>query len=207
MTAIVKRFIAREVLLLISLIIICLLTYLVLFSYNLYMNYHIEATKNKVYALTYDKNKLLSQIEVKKHNRAWFYGEIISGFKIESRSADSLWNRINIALPKLEKRWNSTDDLPVYIQYKMGFTLTGFKDFLKKNAITSLDAANMNLYNTIVSEIKVLNNQNEWDKTTVFTRDKMKEFLIDTLFIVFTLLFLIRYLYYSAKWSIQILKS
>jgi RNAse (barnase) inhibitor barstar len=206
----IKKIIAREFLLLLTLILLSALIFVCVFPYNLYQENKIEKTNKKLIEKEKLTDNLHKSVNEKIKNQKWFFEKISSEFDItntEYSELKTLWPILQKIAENdsTEYRWNnkwekSLIDFHKSIGFKNGKDL---QFFILNNSITSKDSIQINKSNEIQKEITELSKQKIELKNRIFQDSEKEKFIIGISAILFGILFVLRYLFYGVKWSIK----
>lgn len=209
-----KKLIAREFLIMILVLTIGLISFLCTYPYNAYKRNQVE---NKSIEIS-EKSKKVDTLSLSFKNKIdlqnWFFEKYsnhwdISGDKINT--SEKLWQRLDfLALnDSIKYKWQNVWDKELLAFNKeIGFSNPDeFKSFIDKNRITKEDSSNYESSLAINSEIALLTKNKKDYESEILSYNEQTEFGLKALIICFIILFGFRYLFYSLKWSLKILKQ
>ena len=206
-----KKIIAREFLTLISCVLISIVAYIGTFPYNNIIRSKIKKIESKIQNLDYQSDSLIKPYKQKIKKQEWFYNEFIrlATYKVYEKY-DEVWQRLS----KLQKsdsiiyKWENvwSKDL-IRITKEIGFK--NGKEFNQFIIDYSFNEKDYEIQNKVAS----LNNQIEIylkikpTRNLILTSSEQLQFGLYCLVIFSIIVFPLRYLIYSIKWSIKTLKQ
>src|SRR5690606_35330705 len=183
-----------------------LITFLLIFLYNYY--YEIQGDKKteliwKNYSIAAElKETFKSKIE--KHE--WYFKKSSEYFNLDNYNSTEKWwahNEYLIKVDSIKIKWLKFND---YCN-NIGFTSPeSFEKFIKSNSLNEEEMRNKNKYELIHKEIDSLVWEREKLERKRFTFDQQIDLSKKIIIILFLLIFILRYIIYGVKWSINILK-
>lgn len=205
-----KKIIAREFLLLTIALTSGLICFLFTYPYNKYRNGQaskldiIIATKTKI------SDSLSYQYDSKSQNRNWFFGKYSEKFGFNQNQNKDYWNLLYHFAEKdsLKFKWNRWTKELVDFNNQLGFnTPQKLTEFFLTNRITNKDSFNYLQSQKVMNDIVELKAQKKLVQEKVLTFNEQVKLGITTLIALAIILFAIRYIFYSVRWSINILKQ
>ncbi|MCB0401699.1 MAG: hypothetical protein KDD41_06415 [Flavobacteriales bacterium] len=196
----INKIIAREFLLIILSIIILGIAYVSIKIYNYYHESKIIELEDKI---DIEKNQLESiNFYEKKYNQKWLYEKYQVHY-----SYNMFWDRLQQLAEKdsIQYLWNRMNQENNDFLFSIGFNHhTDFQEFILLNSFNIEDKRK---YKNIL-KIKIdLKNEKLFHESKNINNYEIKKLLKSLSIILLLLFFIIRYLYYSIKWSIKTLKS
>ena len=221
-----KKIVAKEFLILLSVLTISLITFPITYSYNTYLSYKKEILEDSIHntPLLWKENytSLRDSFEIKSATQRRVF-DIASkhfsdvGYGKVCYSSYFFWNNMNRFFKK-NKSENVYEDWKNFILFhnnqlyllneeKIPTNPDGFKNFIFSNLVTKEDLNNnklswqyqlhrMNIQNRIYELIEKMISKNEQIKIA-----------LNTFYIFFSIAFILRFLVVSIKWSIKEIKS
>ena len=209
-----KKIIAREFLTLTLVLSIGLILFLCTYPYNAFKRNQVENKSTEISDKSKKVDTLLLSFKNKIDQQKWFFDKYsnhwdISGDKINT--PDKLWKRLDfLALnDSIKYKWQNVWDKELLAFNKeIGFSNPDeFQSFIDKNRISKIDSSNYDSSLAINSEIALLTkNKNDYE-SEILSYNEQTEFGLKAIIISFIILFGFRYLFYSLKWSLKILKQ
>ena len=206
-----KKIIAREFLYLLISFFIGIIVLIGIYISNTIKKNQIQNIEANI---IYKKNlsdSLSKQFKYKSNNQSWFYEKFNSKVSNHYKSYDKLWERLeNLSLEdSIEYKWNNYwDKSLISFNNEMGFNNPKeFNDFIAKNSLTKNDKYNKELSTKIGIEITILEKSKIQIINKIFAPQIQSEYGKLAIIISLTILFGIRYLYHTIKWSVRILRQ
>jgi hypothetical protein len=163
-----KKRIAKEVLLLLSSVVLALFTFMMVYPYNWYCSSKSDEVQKHISALTIQSDSLISQYNSKLKQQQWFYDANLkeSGKVVEFNYLE-LWNRLETLYnsDSIEYKYNNVWNKGlIEIFEKIGFQNSQeFNHFIKTNIFTQDDIDNKLKSDEINSEVSKLKyNKQKW---------------------------------------------
>lgn len=209
-----NKTIAREFLVFIAFIIIEVFLFSFIYLYNFYQKSQIEITNENLTIKNTFINNALIPINKKKKNQEWFFKKISSEFDI----SNSQYSKLETLWPIMQKiaendstkyRWDYKWEKDLTEFHKtIGFTNPKvLQDFILKNSLSLKDSIELKKVYKIQQEISLINKHKQEIKNKIFTVKQIEELIIKSAYILFCILFILRYLFYGIKWSFKTLKK
>ena len=215
-----KKIVAKEFLILLSVIVISLLTFVFTYGYNLVLSYKKnkfeDSISNNFYLwnsniqslrLSYDKK---FEVQNNVYNRARnFYSNVGEGRDIKTQS--QFWNilmneNLKTFNDELNNRRSFWVELSYWNDYRI-YDFISFRNFLIDNTIEENEQkdyetsiANQNHRTNIQKKIYDLIEK-------MLSKKEQIKIALNTFYILFTIAFILRFLLISIRWSIKELKS
>ena len=221
-----KKIVAKEFLILLSVVFISLISFPITYGYNVYLSKEKEVLEDSIQntpilweknysALHYSYNNKFGTQRRVFINASKFYNNV--GYGRKYSSSYSLWNLLQ------SSKENTTDD-ELYVRFK-DFILfhnkqwitdiedmipnngIGFKRFIENNLITEEDNKNNDLgYKNEAYRNDIQNRIHLYIEKMLNKKEQIK-IALNTFYILFTIAFILRFLLISIRWSIKELKS
>ena len=209
-----KKIIAREFLILTLILTVGIFSFLFTYPYNAYKRYQVQNINTEI-SKKRDKADTLSLSFTNKINqRKWYFEKYSNKWDIsgdEINTSDKLWKRLDfLALnDSIKFKWNNVwDKQIVEFNNEIGFSNPNdFQSFIDKNRLTKVDLSNYDSFLAINSEITILDKNKMEYESEILSFNERTNFGLTVLVICFLILFGFRYLFYSLKWSLKILKQ
>ena len=140
----IKKVIAREILILLGLILTSLLSFLATFPYNSRINKRVIQIDNTIWILNIEKDSLENTYSDKLYNQENFFNQVSKEFDFEKFNVTTFWIRTVDLLNKdsLKYRTFGNNDFKNYL------IRIGYKDFeylasfIRSNTLTEIDKNN-----------------------------------------------------------------
>jgi hypothetical protein len=208
-----KKILAREFLILISIIILSVILYLGTFLYNLNINYQANKIEKKIMSKNQNIDSLRYSYDFKINKQKWFFEENAKKYDIydfEYNTYEKFWDRLSTIQKNdsLIYRWNNVyskklKEIFKEIGLKDGYELN---EFIIKNSVTLQDLENKKIADSLKIDVNKFKN-----KKIDVSKKKLKpseqfNFFISCLSILVIIMFPIRFLIIAIKWCYLILK-
>ena len=210
-----KKIIAREFLILILVFILGLVFFECVYPYNKLKWHQVEGISATISEKTKIRDSLSNSYKIKMGKRDWFYEKFNTHYDLSTDKTfderDEIWNRFD--------NWVMTGKINFFWNFKWGeenlnfLKSIGFSDpesiesFVETNRITQIDSINYKNALAINPEIKLLLNKKNEIESKILSYNEQIEFGINAVYMNFIILFGVRYLFLSIKWSIHTLKQ
>jgi hypothetical protein len=208
-----KKIIAREFLTLTLVLTIGLISFLCTYPYNTYKRYQVENKSTEISEKSKMIDTLSQSFKNKINQRKWLFDKYTKQWDSgdEFNTPDKLWKRLDfLALnDSIKFNWKNVWDKDlIAFNKEIGFSNPDdFQSFIDKNRITKLDSLNFDSSLSINSKIALLTQNKKDYESKILSYNLQTEFGLKALIICFIILFGFRYLFYSLKWSLKILKQ
>jgi hypothetical protein len=209
-----KKIIAREFLTLTLVLTLGLISFLCTYPYNAFKRNQVERKSIEISEKSKRADSLSLSFKNKIDQQKWFFDKYsshwdISGDKINT--SEKLWKRLDfLALnDSIKYKWQNVWDKDlIEFNKELGFLNPDeFQSFIDKNRITKTDSTNYDSSLSINSEVAALTqNKKDYD-SKILSFNEQTEFGLKASIICFIILFGFRYLFYSIRWSLKILKQ
>jgi hypothetical protein len=209
-----KKIIAKEFLVLLSVIVITLLMFFCTELYNAFKFHQLDKINSTISFKTKLSKDLAHNYAFKSEKRIWFFKKFSNEFNIIDTKYDTnekVWGRLEYLAKKdsikhkIEKEW--TSEMTNFI-FSLGFsTPLKFKKFIEDNSENSNDINQYKESKRIQIEVKNLEIEKlNLSKEIIIKKDQIN--IIKYTFIVLVgFFFILRYLFYGVKWSVKILNQ
>ena len=173
-----KKIIAREILLLVGILTISLITFLLAYPYNHYLNSKINRIQDTIAKVNKEKDSLQNTYKKKTYVREQFYSNLSKTFNFKQWNTTNLfWIRSEVLMKKdsFEYIYTKAGNENFREQLKnLGYkNYKEFSDFIKANSLTKNDRSNM---------LKVANIETRLGFKPTFNQDLPYEDKYDQLF-------------------------
>jgi hypothetical protein len=211
----IKKIIAREFLILIVTICIGLLAFSLTYPYNFCRQHQVDNLTNKIITKENLADSLSTSFDTKIKKKKWLNKKLNEEFDLSSDTIylDSIWIRL-VSLAQndsIKFRWDGNKNwIEIWTPFfkKIGFNNpSSLQEFILTNNINKSDIENNNSSLKIKDEIKSLKLQKREIENKILSYYEQVNFGIVTLIIFGIILFGLRYVVYSVKWSLKILKQ
>lgn len=209
-----KKIIAREFLILLSVAILWSVIYFSVFQYD---NYQIKQFNNFTSKIKTENSKKIfdeKQIIIKNENQEWFAIKLFEKFDIfnaKKTEIESLWlDYKNIVdSDSLKYLWNNKWDKKLINFYnESGFKSSiDLKLFIQKNLINSKDSMTINHIREHSKKINNLTAERGLIENKIYEKYEFINFNYYSILILLLIFFFIRYLFYAIKWSLKVLED
>ena len=223
-----KKIIAKEFLFLISILTISLFTFPFTYGYNVFLSKQKKILEDSIqntpvlwelnynslhidYNMKFSRQEILYRVASDYYNNVGYDKEFYSSFKLwnnlkmksEIQTSESLYNDYRDFILFYNNQWYIKNNF----EKKIPTNSEGFKQYIEYNLVTDKDIKNNKLgweheakRNDIQKRIYILIGK-------MLNEKKQINIALLTFYILFFLLFIIRYLIISVKWSINQIKS
>jgi predicted RND superfamily exporter protein len=209
----VKKIIAKEFLILISVIIIGITCIVFTFINNLYWKKRVKNLQIEIKKKGREVTKLVNPLYSKIKQRNWLYYQLNiteNLGKSKYNTPSKLWKRFNeLALSdSLSFRYNNEWGSRIKgIFAEIGFSSPKqLQNFIETNRINNNDNLKNKKAENIKKEIEVQNTQLNYYYSKMMNSEEQNQYLMWCMLISFLVFFILRYVYYGVKWSINTLK-
>jgi hypothetical protein len=210
----VKKVIAKEFLLLIVIIVIGIICLSFTLLNNLYFEKKAENLQIEIKQKNREVINLVNPLYSKIKQRNWFYNQLNNRanlYKSKYNTPSKLWKRFDeLALSdslliRYETKWTPSTKI---MFAEMGFNIPDqLQKFIVTNRINSTDNLKNKEAENIKKEVVIQKMQVETYHSKILSSEGQNQYLLWSMFISFLALFILRYIYYGIKWSINILKE
>jgi hypothetical protein len=209
-----KKIIAREFLTLTLGLTIGIISFLCTYPYNAFRGNQVENETTKILEKSKRVDTLSQSFKNKINQRKWFFDKYSNQWDISVHNLntpDKLWNRLDFLAinDSIKYKWQNVWDKDIIAFNKeIGFLNPDeFQSFIDKNRITKIDSSNYDSSLVINSEVAILIENKKDYESKILSYNEQKELGMEALIISVIILFGFRYLLYSIKWSLKILKE
>jgi hypothetical protein len=206
-----KKIIAREFLTLIMVLVCVLITFLCIYPYNIIVQRQVEKTSAKILEKTKLADSLSSTYKIKLDKQNWLFEKFRNYFDVDNSKywdqRDELWERLDELAVKdsIKYVWVKED---ITFFKSVGFSNSkSLQAFIEKNRINKVDSLKFDSSLVINSEIVLLSKNKKVKEGKIISHNEQIEIAMKTLFFCLVVFFGIRYLFYSIKWSFNVLKQ
>ncbi|WP_295654582.1 hypothetical protein [uncultured Mucilaginibacter sp.] len=215
-----KKFIAREILILLSAICISLLCFLGTFGYNFFKDLQIKNLDKHRNSVQRQSDRLNYIFDYKQRNHVWYFENMSRemNFDLSNKiinNEENLWDytvKANVfgKIDSVNARWNGKwkkEGLTEHFK-NIGFsTPQKLNNFIIEKSISPNDSLNHKKSIAIKSNLDNLSNKLKTLNESKLEQYEQKYFGYQSFVILLFLLFGLRYLYYLLKWCILTLKN
>jgi hypothetical protein len=205
-----KKTIAREFLYFLISCAIGIITFTATYISNTIKKNQIQNIEAKIFDKKNISDSLSKQFKNKIDNQSWFYVEFNNKVSNHYKSYEKLWKRLeNLSLnDSVEYKWNNHwEKSLINFNNEMGFkNPKEFNNFIIKNSLTKNEKYIKDLSTKIELEIMTLYKSKKQIINKIHPPEIQSEYGKLAIIISLIILFGLRYLYYSVKWSLKILK-
>lgn len=203
-----KRIIAREFLVIVSVLSIAGLLFLSTFLYNLYITNKILQNSAALTSNQVKLDSLNKYFHRKQSNQKWFYDQFdLPAPNNPQKTFDRLYQILK--RDSLRDKWNhewKNTQLTKALN-ELGFeTSDEFGKFINSNHISNADKNTYKTFKKLTIENHKLKSENEKFSKNIFTPEQRTNFFWNALFLLLSVAFIMRYLFYGVMWSISMLK-
>jgi len=206
-----KKIIAREFLILMLVLALGLISFFCTYPYNAFERHQVEKKSTEILEKSKLADSLSFSFKSKLDKQEWFYKQFTNNISDYYKSYKEFWERLDyLALKdsikfKWEKVWEK--DI-VSFNKEMGFpNPEALHAFIENNRINKIDSSNYDSSLAINSEVDLLSKSKKDNERKILSYNDQTAFGIKALIICFIILFGLRYLLYSIKWSLKTLKQ
>jgi hypothetical protein len=199
---------AREILFLLSTLLLCILFYISLIGYNQLKSNKNDLLESDLKNIEYTYDSLMKNHKSKIDNQKWLHEKFYNNYSKSYKTYDALWDRlvflytIDSISVKYNKIWSKeTIDFFTSVGLNSSHSLN---DFVENNSLTSEETNQIKRLEFDKETIKRESEEIIREKLT--TNEKVAR-LLAFLWTLLIILFLFRYIYYTIIWSIKILKT
>jgi hypothetical protein len=215
MKLVVKKVIAREILIIFIVLSLGIITYLVTCAINTYKWNKIEIQSSKIIKNMKLNDSLSVTYRAKIDKRTWFFNQFNNHYELSLDTAfderDEIWKKFD--------KWSLNDSIHYKWEHdfvnenRNFFKSIGFpnskilQSFFDKYRLNKIESSNYDSSLVIKSEIDILFKKNNEYESGIFSKNEQIDLTLNVLYVLFVLMFLIRYLFCLIKWSLKTLKQ
>ena len=206
-----KKRIAKEILIFSITVILSILFYISLFPYNHSIGKKVSQINDSIGSIQKKHDSLERTYADKKLTQTNFYLKFDQQFESKYKTSNEFWKRLEYldSVDSLTNVYNKFKDLRIFLKEFHVYSAQEQNEFFKNAFLTSQEKHNYVLAEKFDSLLKENSH-----KQRVFSLErkmiswqKQIRLTIYCFFILFSLLFPIRYFIYMIIWSIKILKA
>ena len=205
-----KKILAREFLLLIITVALAAVSYFGTFAYNYYWTSKSKNISADIWKKLNERDSLRLPAFRKMSNKKDFINKVAEHYETVYDSANKVWIRLdNLAKQdSIKYRWKLWDSNILQFFHQTDLkTPEEIKAFFDTNRLTKFDLENYEKSKEADRVFNDLEFSRNNCKRNILTYEQQKHFGVYSLFTIIILIFVSRYLIYSIKWCMKILKQ
>ena len=210
-----KRIIAREFLIFILAIGISIISFLLTFTYNYYLNNEIKKASSAIIIEQNNADSLMKPFELKKIKLDKIQNNIKDLYSIMNSSSlkgsFSSYEELSIYLSEEKNVKDIFEGIISYKEFKKLFL--GYDDFFslvgtnEAEKLTKSDSLNYHKGKILLEEINSIEKNKKSYYSKLLSLKEQLMFSLYTFFVLIIFLFIFRHIYYAIKWSFYTLKK
>jgi hypothetical protein len=204
-----KKVLAREFIFFVVGVLTVIFFYIGILIYNQIILRKIKKNENSIGALTVLRDSLAKPYNDKLEKEVWFYEECKKNMLVTRGNRLDLWIRLNKSIKNgdLVSKYDNSENVRTNLK-SLGFeTVSDLKHFINQNTIHAPEVNDKLKANEINDRLTIMMQENYSLSNSALDESEQIQTLEFVLLISFSVLFLLRWLYYGCKWSIIILRQ
>lgn len=205
-----KKIIAKEFLLIISILLVTLIFNISIYPYNYFLERNILSEDQNILDLRQKANGVLLNYNKKKENHDMFYRLLLVEYDL-NESSTKIWTDLT--------RLYYTDSIPIKFNNTWEKKLIrllnneGFKngkefeDFVHENIFTEKDSLDFRYAQSLNDSINLLTNKISGYYNKMIYKSRHREYTLYFLLILILIAYPVRFLFIGIKWSINTIKQ